>query len=597
MRYAITPTMILACAFQASAADTAAGVIKVSATYPGADARMVDEAVIGPLFQQISGVEGMTRIESEARNDGTGTLTVFFEPRADLNLAEVRIHNRVALAMPAIPEPCKRLGIPVRKLPLGPPRFLLAITSSDPKHDLRELKSFASILLKPELSRIPGVSDVRVLGVEDFGLQVILKPDRLRAYNVMATDVIEALRRENVQAPAGGVIRNKTSEYNVTAPGRLTKPEEFASIMLRANPKGDILRLRDVGRVELTAPIGGLSQIDGKPAALIAVTAWPGRVSPEQLMKTDAARDLPPGMTIDLVADRETQRLVTVELRLPEGSAIERTQDAAARAAELIQALPGKPRTIAFAEQRVPNAATIHVTMAAEKGPTAAEVEKALDGLTGATAVRVGEAPPGEEAFPVRIALTDHGEFRQPVERGEDLFRKSAEALLTKLATDRDITALAASPLSLAPQLIVDIDRDRCAEKGVELRDVFTTLQVSLGGVHATDFQMFGRTYKVTVHAEGQSSRNIEDLEHAWVGNAQGEMVPLSALIKFREASGPTAVVRVNGYRAIIVTAAPATGKTPAEATERCLKLARETLPWQYLGQSLTGTPSKGKQR
>jgi multidrug efflux pump subunit AcrB len=579
MRFAILAFLILAGALPASAADPVA-VIRITATYPGTDARTIDETVLSPLYRQINGVEGITRIESEARNDGTGILTVHFAPKTDPNLAEVQIHNRVNLALPTIPEPCRKLGISVRKLPAGPPTFWLALTSVDPNHDEKDLKNFALIYLKPEFARIPGVADVRVVGVGEPGVRVWVKPDRLRAYNQTAGDVVEALRRQN-RGTAAGAIGGPALQHTVTASGRLTKVEQFADVILRANPNGEVLRVKDVARVELGTATGGFTHVNGRPAALIAVTAWPGRVTAERFYKSEGVGELPPGISFEVVTDRAADHLVAVEVRLPNSASLDRTEKVIKRAADLIRGLPGKPGTVAVVEGREPNAATIFVKVRAKGGPTAADVDKALAGMSGA-AIRVGDVPPGEEAFPVRIALTDPGELTSPGERGDERFREVPERVLARLVKDKNVAEPAAFPVLSAPQRVADIDRDKCAQRGVELNDVFTTLQASLGGVHATDFHKFGRMFRVTVQTEPQFAQHIDDLGELSVRNAQGEMVFLSALVKIQKSSGPTAVVRVNGYRAIIITAAPAAGETPAAAAARCVKLAREVLPRGY---------------
>ncbi len=238
MRLAIPAFLALACVLPVSAEDSPASIIRVTATYPGADARTLDETVLTPIYRQINGVEGMTRIESEAQNDGTGTVTVYFHPKADMNLAEVRVHNRVNVALPTIPEPCRQLGISVRKIPAGPPLFWLALTSADPKHDEAFLRIHALLYLKPEFARIPGVTDVRVVGIEDFGLKVWLNPIRLASYRVGTGEVIDALRRQNAQVGTEGAIGGPALQYTVTASGRLTKSEEFANVILRPTRTG-----------------------------------------------------------------------------------------------------------------------------------------------------------------------------------------------------------------------------------------------------------------------------------------------------------------------------------------------------------------------
>lgn len=223
----------------------------------------------------------------------------------------------------------------------------------------------------------------------------------------------------------------------------------------------------------------------------------------------------------------------------------------------------------------------------AEGGPTAVDVENALAVMPDVV-IRVGEMPPGEHAFPIRIALLDSSEFRVPGKPGEERFRDAAERVVATLAQDKDVAAPAAFP-RLAPQNAIDVDRDQCAKYGVALDDLFTTLQTSLGGVYATEFYKFGQTYPVTVQTSPVFTEQPEDLTSLWVGGADGEMISLDKLIRVRKSTEPTAMVRINGYRAIIVNAAPRSGKSPAEIAARCVRLAEEALPREYRAMNLTG--------
>lgn len=582
MRLAIPAVLILATAFSASAADPTTGVIRITATYPGADAKTIDETILARLFQQINGVEGATRIESEARNDGTGTVTVYFEPKTDLNLAQVMVQSRANLALPVLPAPCQQLGMPVRKLSAGPPAYWLALTSADNTHDAAFLGAYATIHLKDELARIPGVADVRVVGVGEFGVRVLLKPDRLAAYKVTAGDVVNSLRRQNAQV-AAGAVGGEVLQQTVTASGRLTRSDQFANVILKASPNGEVLRLKDVARVESGVEMGGFVRVDGKPAALIAVTAWPGRVTADKFYKIEAIGDLPPGMRFDVVADRAADRLLEVEVRLPPSASLERTEKVVERATELIRGRPGKPGTVAFTESREPNSATIFVKVAAKGGPTAADVEGALAVIPDAV-IRVDSVQPGGEAFPIRLALTDSGE------QGEERLAELADRVVTRLAKDAGVTEVAAFPGPAAPHFTVKLDRDKCATLGVELDDIFTTLQTTLSGVHATEFSKFGRTCRVTVQAEPRPARRIEDLTQLKVRSGAGDMVSLDKMLTIRKNLASPAVVRVNGFRAVIFTATPEGGKTAEEVAARCVKLAQEGLPKGYRIKDLTSS-------
>ena len=302
-----------------------------------------------------------------------------------------------------------------------------------------------------------------------------------------------------------------------------------------------------------------------------------------QLLKIEAADDLPSGVRLDLVADRAADHLLEVEVQQPAAS-LERTEKIVGRSTELIQVLPGKLGTVAFAEGRTPNAATILVKVPAKGGPTAADVDKAL-GVIQNAAIRVGGVLPGGEAFPVRLALTG------PWEAGEKRLREVADRVAARLVRDPGVANLARFLGPTTPHFAVNVDRDKCAMLGVELDNVFTTLQTSLSGVHATDFSKFGRLWRVTVQADPQLTRQIEDLKLLRVRSAAGEMVPLDKMLTVRKTPAPPAVVRVNGYRAIIFTAAPAADKTSAGVAALCVKLAEEVLPRGYRVKDLTGPP------
>jgi multidrug efflux pump subunit AcrB len=286
---------------------------------------------------------------------------------------------------------------------------------------------------------------------------------------------------------------------------------------------------------------------------------------------------------LDVVADRSADRLLEVEVRQPDMTSLERTAEVVERATELIQRLSGKPSTVAFAEGRTPNAATILVKLPAKGGPTVTEVNQALAGLSNA-AVRVGSVQPGGEAFPVRVALT------APWEGDEEALREVADRVIAGLLKDPGVAELAVHPGPSSRHSAVNVDRDKCGALGVEVDDILTTLQASLGGVRATSFSKFGRMWPVTVQTQPQFARHLEDLMLLRVRTTAAEMVPLEKLITIRKALAPPAVVRVNGRRAVIVTAAPSDGKTPAEAAALCVKLAQKVLPRGYRVKDLTGT-------
>lgn len=597
MRFAVTTLLalaaastllVLACTLRASAADPPAGVIRVTATCPGADIRTLDEMVLMPILKKVNDVEKIIRIETEARNDGTGTLTLYFAPETDLSVAEVRVQNRVHVALATIPESCRQRPISVRKLPAGPAPTWLALTSSDPAFNEDYLKNYATMRLKPAFDYVYGVADVRIVGGRDIGMRVGLNLQRLAAYDLTTRDVIDSLRRQTALLGAGGAIGGGRGPYAVAAVNRPSTIEDFESVVLRAAPDGTLLRLKDVARVELSAPENGFTRVDGGPAVLLAITPWSRQITSDSLLKKISPGDLMPGLSLEGLADRSADHLLSVEVQLPPGLWLEQTDEAVAKATEFIRALPTKPRVFAFADNREPHSAMIFVKPRADGGPTVADVDKALAGLSG-VAIRVGDVAPGEEAFPVRIALLDHNEFKDPREAGEERLRSEAERVIAKLAKEKEVVGPAIST-SVTAQHAVDVVRDQCAQFGVELSDVYTTLQAALGGVHTTDFSRFGKTFQVTVEASREFARFPDDLSKMMVRGKDRELISLDKLIKLRRAVEPTTIVRVNGYRTIIITAAPAPGRSTAQAAAKFAKLAQEALSEGYRAMNLTGT-------
>jgi multidrug efflux pump subunit AcrB len=446
--------------------------------------------------------------------------------------------------------------------------------------------NYANIYLKNEFARVPGVADVRVIGLGETAFRVFVNPDRMRAYKLGAGDLIDALRK-NAEVSAGGSIGTKERRYTVMTSGRLTKLEQFENVVLRANPEGEVLRLKDVAKVEFSATTSGFARVNGKPAALIAVSAWPGRVSADKFYKAEALAELPPGMSFDVVADRSADRFLTVDVLMPY-LPIERIEKAVAQATDSISALPGKPNTVAFAEGREPTATTILIKTPANGGPTVADVQKALADIPD-LASRIDVAPPGRDAFPIRIALMDPRELLDASEPNQLRFNEVLDRVVTGLLKDNSIDHSMILYSPDIPKYAIDVDRDKCAMRGVQLDELSSTLQMVLEGVHATDFHKYGQAWKVIVQAAPQYTRFKEDLENLFVRNDRGDMVPLVAVVKIRRAQSPAEVFRVNGYRAAIITAAPAGGKTPAEAAARCVKLAQEILPKGYRVMDLTG--------
>ncbi|WP_423415916.1 multidrug efflux RND transporter permease subunit [Hyphomicrobium sp. B1] len=256
--------------------------VVVSAIYPGASAQVVADTVTTPLEQQINGVEGMTYMSSSSSNDGSSTITITFDVGYPLSIAAVDVQNRVSEAASQLPPIVNQAGITIRK---QNPNFVLIVNLTSPDHsvDPVTLSNYAYLQIVDPLKRLPGVGDVQIFGERRYSMRVWLDPDKLSQLNITAVDVQNAVAEQNIQVAAGKIGQSPAPpgtpfEMQINATGRLSNPEEFGNIVLRANPTtGAIVRLRDVARIELGALQYSSTAFFGKdPSVVLAVFQMPG---------------------------------------------------------------------------------------------------------------------------------------------------------------------------------------------------------------------------------------------------------------------------------------------------------------------------------
>ena len=237
--------------------EVAPPTIAISANYPGASAQVVSETVATPLEEEINGVENMLYMTSQATSDGGLSLTVTFALGTDLDIAQVLVQNRVAVAQPKLPDEVQRLGITVRK---NSPDLMMVIhlSSPDGSRDQLYISNYVTLQVKDVLARINGVGDVQTRGARDYSMRIWLDPEKVAARGLTAGEVVAALQAQNVQVASGvlnepPVPRSGAFEVNVETLGRLTDPRQFANIIVRTDPDGRVTRVRDIARVELGA--------------------------------------------------------------------------------------------------------------------------------------------------------------------------------------------------------------------------------------------------------------------------------------------------------------------------------------------------------
>jgi HAE1 family hydrophobic/amphiphilic exporter-1 len=287
--------------------------IRVTANYPGASAVAVEQSVATPIEQEVNGVDRMIYMKSSNTSDGRMQLDVNFEVGVDQDTANVLTQNRVSSAEARLPQEVVAQGITVKK---QSPSILMVISLSSPgeSYDAKFLINYASINLRDQILRIPGIAQVDLFGGTDYGLRVWLRPDKLAKLGLTPSDVIAAIKEQNLQAPAGRVGAAPTPAdqaftFTVSAPGRLVTAEEFERIIIREAINGSPVRIRDVGRAELgSQDYNSFGRLNGKPSGAMAVYLLPGA---NQLKAADAIyttmtmakRLFPPDLDYTIVYD------------------------------------------------------------------------------------------------------------------------------------------------------------------------------------------------------------------------------------------------------------------------------------------------------
>jgi len=255
--------------------------VQVTTSYPGANAKVVEGTVAQQIESQVNGVDGMIYMSSVSGNDGSYTLTVTFDVGTDPDINTVLVQNRVAQANAQLPDEVKRQGVKTEKRSTT---LLQVVTleSPDGTYDSLFLNNYMLINVRDALNRLPGVGAANMVGKPDYSMRIWIDPDRLTSLGLTANDVIDAVRQQNIQASAGQIgappgLPTQQRQYNLEARGRLVKASEFEEIIVRANPDGSIIRVRDIGRTELGAEsYGFIPEVNGKPTGMIMNYQSPG---------------------------------------------------------------------------------------------------------------------------------------------------------------------------------------------------------------------------------------------------------------------------------------------------------------------------------
>lgn len=252
----------------------------VSATYSGASSDVIATTVAAPIELQLNGVENMIYMSSDSMN-GSYKLTLYFAVGSDPDMALVNVQNQLQLVTPRLPEEVKKYGLTVKKSTGGPGVLMIALRSPHQTYNSLFLANYATRFLKDEIARIKGVGEVNIFGAGEYAMRIWLKPDKMASLGISTSDISAAIQAQNIQSPAGNLggepmITPQVMKYTLKTKGRLKTPEEFENIIIKSNPDGANVKIKDVARVELGAnTYTSTSRVDGKRIAIISVSQLP----------------------------------------------------------------------------------------------------------------------------------------------------------------------------------------------------------------------------------------------------------------------------------------------------------------------------------
>jgi multidrug efflux pump subunit AcrB len=570
--------------------------ITVEAKYPGANAVVVADTLAAPIEQQVNGVEGLVSMYSRSTNDGAYLLTVTFSPDTNLDIAQVLVQNRVALALPVLPDSVQRNGITVRKkAPVLLGFFLLS--SPEAVFDTHYLSNYATHQINDELARVPGVADVVFLGRRESTLRIWLDPDKLASLELTMNDVTKTLAEHKVrmatriinQAPIPG---GQLTRINVTLGNCIADPETLGKLVLKTGNDGHVVRLADVAGLELGSAGEGHASLNGKPLVALGIAPLPSakprevRAALEEKLTTLRTR-LPPGVNLtpafDFAANledtghRDTPAYLRLDLTLPDAASLERTKAVAMHAEEIVRRTGSAGDVLTVSDHPFTvssNEALLLVSLTpAAKRPV--NREKLIQELRAQLAKEIPEAlvhvcdVTNAERFPlgddIELALTDLADH------GLEELRKHGEILVERLSARPEFAGVHLSAgARFSPQLGIVVDAAQTKAQGVAPKDILDTLQAITGQVQASDFNRFGNSWQILIPSDRLARPGGEELKQLKVRNSAGDMVPLGAIATFQTWTGPVLVERYNLRRMVGLIAHPAPGVSLTEARRVC---------------------------
>jgi len=553
--------------------------IFINTTYVGADAQTVEQSVATPIEQEMSGVDNMNYMYSLNANNGELKMYVNFDVKTDPNIDQVLTQMRESQAEAKLPADVRNYGVTVKKSTAAP-LMVVDLISPQGTYDATFLANYAYINLNDQMTRVAGIASVTVFGAGQYAMRFWVKPDQLAKLNITIPEIVDAIQKQNTVNPSGQVgaepaPKGQEYTYAIRSQGRLESPEEFEKIVLRANPDGSLVRLKDVARIELGSQTYALQgRLNGKACAVLALYQLPGTnaiqaVDGVKKLMEQAKKSFPPDM--DYVVALDTTQAVREGLK----EIVKTLYEALILVIIVVFIFLQGWRATLIPALAVPVSLVGTFAFFPLLGFSLNTI--ALMGLVLAIGIVV------DDAIVVVEAVEHHiGQGMTP--------KENTQKFLAAAQKRPELSRVTTTFVPTVPQIFVKVDRDKVLKQGVDIAEVYRVLQAFMGGYFVNYFNRFGRQWQVYVQAEGEYRAAAEQLGQFYVRNQNGDSVPLSALTSLEQRSGPEFTMRYNLYRAVQINAVTGPGYSSTQGMKALEEVFKETMPsemgYDYLGMS-----------
>jgi multidrug efflux pump subunit AcrB len=537
--------------------ETVSAVIIVEAVYPGASATVVAETVAVPIELQLTGIANRLRLESRSI-DGRCLLSVSFRPWVDLKKGMTAIQERVNLAAPTLPEPVRKRGVTIRTR--TPVRFLITLSAINAAYDARFLSAYATLQIKNEFARLPGVGETRLIGDSRWRLRVLIDADQLRARNLTLIDVLKAVQEYQPAAAA--------NEADL--------PPQFEDVVVTVIA-GHVVRLKDVARLEIGAEVDGqYANFNGLPCVAIAISPTADANLPElksaiERKLNELRPNLPARTRLGLAFDGSSraveERSLSLEIHSPEGASREHTARRLYECGELVRSVAGVKESLILSSNPFDHfGGSPSLIVGLEPTQSREEVVKTLEAKLNGFSDLTFRWRGLKRNFVAAVCGPDAGKTRE-----------LADKFVERLRRNQTLSRVTVDPASsLRPHLRADVDREKAKAMGVSLDDVGRAIDVALRSPVVREMKAVGRTTPVVVQI-GERLEPAEALDRLSVRNDKAQLVPLSTLATVNMIAEPAAIDRIDMRFALRISG-EATVDNPRIACEALFEeVRRET--------------------